>query len=157
MGGVSFQRNIGAYLTDGVVAVDQVASFTAGAGGDNSAKTGNIVDRLAAGMDGLSCKVLIGYKTTLSSAETLSFTVTVQHGDNSGLSDAATYKSVAATAVKTGAATAFRGVYAIDVDLSSAKRYVRFNTTGDLSASGTDTAEYCVLAVFASKEHPTAV
>lgn len=110
-------------------------SITAGGTGDNTALTGASIDRLGYG----SASFVIAYKTTLAASETLSFAAEYQlSSDGSSWDTAVSLQG--ATVARTGAVTAGHGVVKFDVNLEGAKRYVRFNFTPNLSASGTDTA-----------------
>lgn len=120
---------------------------TAGGAGDNTAVTGVIIDRAALGW-AESVVVAIPFTTTLASAQTLSVSWTLQHGEDSGLSDAATLATSGAAVVATGAGTV-AGVVEAGVSLRGARRYVRLNFTPDLSAANTDTAALSAVLVFA--------
>lgn len=120
---------------------------TAGGAGDNTAVTGVIIDRAALGW-AESVVVAIPFTTTLASAQTLSVNWTLQHGEDSGLSDAATLATSGAAVVATGAGTV-AGVVEAGVSLRGARRYVRLNFTPDLSAANTDTAALSAVLVFA--------
>jgi hypothetical protein len=110
-------------------------SITAGGTGDNTALTGASIDRRGYG----SANFVIAYKTTLAASETLSFAAEYQESSDGSNWDTATALQ-AATVAKTGAVTAGHGVVEFDVNLEGKKRYIRFNFTPNLSASGTDTA-----------------
>lgn len=122
------------------------AAATAGGTGDNTAVTGVIIDRMALG-NPMSVVAAILYTTTLGSVETFSLAWTLQHGDDSGLSDAATFASAGSAVVATGAGT-LTGQLEASVALKGAKRYLRLNYTPNLSASGTDTAACAPVLVF---------
>jgi hypothetical protein len=124
-------------------------AVTAGGGGDNTAVTGVILDRAAFGWP-QSAVFAVPFTTTLAATQSLSLnTVVVQSGEASNLSDATTLASrangIVASSVGGGTVT---GVVELDVNLSTAGRYVRFNYTPDLSATGTDTAALSSVAVF---------
>jgi hypothetical protein len=121
-------------------------AVTAGGGGDNSAVTGVIIDRAALGW-AESLVVAILFTTTLAAAQTLSVGWTLQHGEDAGLSDAATLASAGAAVVATGAGTV-AGQLEAGVSLRGARRYVRLNFTPDLSAGATDTAALAAALVF---------
>lgn len=138
--GAPHMSDIGSYVK---AVVCGAVSATAGGAGDNSAVTGASIDRL--GYE--SCKLVIGYKTTLAASETLQFAVEYQESDDNSSWDTAVALQAATTA-KTGAATNFHGDVEFDVDLGAKKRYIRFNFTPNMSAAGTDTAicmAVCVL------------
>jgi hypothetical protein len=110
-------------------------SIVAAGTGDNVALTGATIDRRGYG----SATFVIAYKTTLAASETLSFAAEYQiSADGSNWDTAVSLQ--AATVARTGAVTAGHGVVEFDVNLEGLKRYIRFNFTPNLSASGTDTA-----------------
>lgn len=118
------------------------ARVTAAGAGDNSAITGVTIDRLGYG----SLTFAIAYKTTLGSSETLTFAAEYQESSDGSNWDTATSLQ-AATVAETGVKTAEVGEVEFDLDLSLKKRYIRFNFTPNLSASGTDTADVSAVAV----------
>ena len=79
---------------------------------------------------------------TLAAGETLSFTGNYQHGDTTGtytdIGDALT-STVVATGPDGGGAVGFQ-LKLPNLDLSQAKRFVRFQATPNFSRTGTDTA-----------------
>ncbi len=125
------------------------AAATAGGTGDATAVTGVIIDRAALRWP-QSAVFAIPFTTTLAAAATLSLVATIQDGDASNLSDAATFASFASAVVATGPAGGgtVTGVVEINVNLRGAKRYLRLNFTPDLSAANTDTAALSGVAVF---------
>lgn len=124
------------------------ATITAGAGNDGVAVNGDIIDRTTVGY-AKSAFVVVHGVTTLASSETLTCAVTIQHGDASNLSDAATLHTFAAASVGlTGVQTAAAWQRKVDFDLTNAKRYVRAVVTTNLSASGTDTSAASACWVF---------
>lgn len=141
------QHNIAAFITP-VIAIAQT-SATAGGTGDNTAITGITIDRnaVSTGSKPLSAIVSVLYDTVMTDTKTLTLkTQKIEHSDDgSTWSDYATFGDV--TIAKTGTNT--RGATKLAVDLGSAKRYVRFDVTPDLSASGTDTAVIGAAWVFA--------
>jgi hypothetical protein len=123
-------------------------AITAGAGQNGLAQTGLIVDRMAANWP-QAMALIFTWTTTLTATKTLTFgTVTVQHGQASNLSDAATFYAPADTVVATGALTASPGVLRFQIDLKAAGRYLRLLYTPTLSNTGTDTAEIASLFEF---------
>lgn len=132
-------KDIGS-LIRGFPALDS-ATITAGAGNDNVAVNGNIIDLLSfSKQDFDSCKLIIYYKTTLAGAATLKISAKLQHGAQSNLSDAADYGAqLAVTTFETGVVTGKYGTAELSVDLSGALQYLRATVTADLSAGGTDT------------------
>lgn len=118
------------------------ARVTAAGAGDNTAITGASIDRLGYG----SLTFAIAYKTTLASSETLKFAAEYQESSDNSNWDTATSLQAATTA-ETGVQTNKVGKVEFDLDLAGKKRYIRFNFTPDLSASGTDTADVSAVAV----------
>jgi hypothetical protein len=80
------------------------------------------------------------WEATLATGKTLSFGYAVQ--DSADGSTWADYQTATYAVVGTGstAASVLGGAFQADVDLGSARRYVRFNYATDLSATQTDTA-----------------
>ncbi|WP_127104363.1 hypothetical protein [Pararhodobacter zhoushanensis] len=125
------------------------AALTAAGTGDNTAVTGVIIDRAALNWP-QSCTVVIPFIATLAAAATLSVTATLQDGDNSALSDAATFAAIASGVAATGESggSTEQSQIEVDVSLAGAKRYVRLNFTPDLSAGATDTARVGAVIAF---------
>jgi hypothetical protein len=128
-------------------------AITAGAGQDGQAQTGVIIDR-AAFRWANSAVVALPYTATLAANETLSVGITVQDGDNSGLSDVGTFRTLPSGVVATGPSGGgtVSGVVEFNIGLGGAKRYVRVNYTPDLSRANTDTAALSVVAVLAGSD-----
>jgi hypothetical protein len=142
MSGINVVRNIGA-LGDLVRLTDH-ATATAGGTGDATSTTGITVDREGFSTGSLPESMLAGvlYEATLGSGNTLSIGYAVQHSaDNSSWSD---YQTATYTTVATGASggSTAKGSFNVQVNLTSAKRYVRFNFMPDLNRAGTDTGYY---------------
>lgn len=148
MGGFSFIRNIGAAVK--TVHASDNAALTAGGTGDNTLVTGQIIDRSTYGTP-LSVVVAIGVKAVLAANKKLTLkSVTIEHGDDSGLSDAANFATPADVdiLVDSGSGSTLRGVSEYDLDLTGAKRYIRLKFTPDLNATGTDTGECASTFIF---------
>lgn len=136
----------------GLISVQRAGAntaVTAGGAGDNTAVTGVIFDRAALGWP-QSAVFAIPFTTTLAATQSLAInSCVVQSGEAANLSDATTFATRpngnVATSAGGGTVT---GTVEFDVNLSGAGRYVRFNYTPDLSASGTDTAALSSVAVF---------
>lgn len=121
---------------------------TAGGPGDATEVDCEWVDRL----NFSSLKAVITYTTTLAATKTLSFAANLQDAsasDGTGAADFGT--ALTATVVATGEAggSTETGVVELDFDLSGADRYVRLQATPELSATGTDTAEFGVTYILA--------
>ena len=144
-------RNIGAMIA--VLRAAANTAATAGGSGDNTAVTGVILDRAAYGFP-QSGVVAIPFTATLAAGETLSIGCTVQEGDASNLSDAATLVTAASAVVATGpgGGGTVTGTFELDLSLAGAGRYVRANFTPDLSAANTDTAALSAVFVFGGSD-----
>lgn len=146
-------KNIGAVVTDRIAS--QSLSWTAAGTGDNTTKTGLAIDREAisggVGSPPDSAVFSLLADATLASGATLSVAWTIQ--DSADNSNWATYGSntTASTAFLTGPSGGGRvtGQSSFNVNLSSARRYVRANFVPDLSAAGTDTAVAIAVATLA--------
>lgn len=145
-------NNIGAYITSRL-AMDNA---TFGAGALAPAQTAGVAfERTAVRPLHLSGKAQFGYKATLASGHSASFTFAMQHADqDSGYVDIeGASGSVSLAALDSGAA--FRGVAALDVDLIGAKAFVKTRFTPVMSHSGTDVIAVCgVLALGGGEDIP---
>lgn len=117
------------------------ATSTAAGTGDATSVTGISIDRAGFGNGSLplSASVSVDFEATLASGATLSIGYSVQDSaDNSSWAD---YQTGASTTASTGGSggTVNKGSFNIPVNLSSARRYIRFIYNPDLSATGTDT------------------
>ena len=151
MTSISAVRNIAAYPS-----VKQgTANFAAVAGGtgDATAVTGVAQDRLALNFP-KSAVAVITWNATLTAAKTLSVGNIIEHSDNN--SDWTTYDTLT-SAVVASATGANAGQTRHDVDLTSAKRYVRMTPTPNLSHTGTDTMTGAGTLVFGGEERLAAV
>ena len=128
----------------------------AGGTGDATAKAGAIIDLLTLDHP-LSGLVVIPWTATLADTESISMVMKIEHGDESDLSDAEDYTfgppgnlvaevDFGVLATSSGGTTE-SGVATSRMDLSGLKRYWRVEVTPDLSASGTDTAEFSACVV----------
>jgi hypothetical protein len=153
--------NGGAYCRSAFVAINKTA--TAAGSGDNTEVDGAVIDRKHPTEGGLamSAKLMLPFTTTLGGAETLKFAVQVQSGALADGSDMADYGTgIATTTVATGdsGGSTETGVAEVDIDLSGAGRYVRVQPTPNLSASGTDTAEWAaIMALFGDSRQPSSL
>lgn len=134
------QHNIGAIVD--VVYASAAASAVAAGTGDATTTTGTTIDRMGFSNGSMPRSALASfvYDATLASGKTLSIAYAVQ--DSADGSTWADYQTAAGSVVATGPSGggAVKGVLNIQVDLNSARRYVRVNSNPDLNASGTDTA-----------------
>lgn len=127
-------RQIGAYIAH---RNGGSGSLTAGGAGDNTAITGQTIDRQGFG----SAAVGIHFRATLAAAATLSLLVQRQQSADGTAWDAAeTVKANAVVATGPGGGGTVHGVLEADEDFEMTKRYVRYNVTPDLSAATVDTA-----------------
>jgi len=123
---------------------------TAGSTGDATEANSAYVDRMD-GANGLamSVKAIITYTTALGAGQSLSFAANLQDATSSGGDAVADFgealpATVVASSVGGGTVT---GVVELDFDLSGAERFIRLQSTPDLSRANTDTAEYSVTFV----------
>jgi hypothetical protein len=135
------------------------AVITAGAGNDNVAVNGLIVDRQDLGLRiPMSAKVSVTYVATVNTAETLSAAVKIQHGTLANGSDMTDYVdeyghgAIASAVIQSGPLTAQPGVLEINVACDGMRRYVRVVTTFDLSRTGTDTVATSAQWIFGGIE-----
>ncbi|WP_316184713.1 hypothetical protein [Bradyrhizobium sp. SZCCHNRI1003] len=133
---------------------------TAGGTGDNTAVTGIAVDRFAANMP-RAAVVLVLWQAALAQNATLTLkTCEIEQSADGQNWDATKLVSFADPGVVgtggAGGSTA-RGMVKLAIDLSSAKRYVRFNHTPDLSAANTDTSNTAVAWVLSGHDSLPAV
>ncbi|MGB8600875.1 MAG: hypothetical protein WCD42_01630, partial [Rhizomicrobium sp.] len=125
------------------------ASATAGGTGNATATTGHCIDRFGflGGIAGCAAFALL-WEATLATGATLTLAYVVQESpDGTIWSEYASGSSVVATGNAAGSAQ--YGAFEIGVDLHSAGRYVRLNSTPTLSASATDTANTQATGFFA--------
>lgn len=126
-------------------------AITAGAGQDNQAQTGIIIDRATYGYP-TNGAIKVHYKTVLGASAKLTLkSVTLQHGDAANLSDAATLQTWpdADVIVDSGSGSTNYGPRNYDLSsLGAAKRYIRLIYTPDLSAANTDTASLTPTVIF---------
>lgn len=137
-----------------VVHVGFKDALVAGSGTDNTKVTNTDgIDRLGYN----SAKLVISANATLAATETLDFDVELSQSE-----DDSTYTtpvaSYTAETLLTGAAggSTESGILELDIDLSGYDRYLKVGITGDLTASGTDTADWqAVLVLGGAQEVPT--
>ncbi len=163
-------QDIGPYL-ETFNALD-AAVITAAAGNDNTDVDGNVCDRLAihAGQLCQSAKLVIAYKASINTSETLSIGASLKHCATSGGSYVAltalrgrhiksdgtitaltlTSGALALTAVAT--AGTMRGVVELDVPLVTANEFLRATVKADLSRSATDTVALSAVLVLGGSD-----
>lgn len=149
MGDIVTQRNIAALVASRRVA--DHGTSTAGGTGDATTITGLTIDRAGFGNGSLplNADMAVDYEATLQSGATLSLGYAVQ--DSADGITWADYQTATYTTASTGASggSTNKGTFPISVYLGSARRYVRFNYSPDLSSAGTDTSYSDAQAVFA--------
>lgn len=141
----------GAYARTAFQAINKTAA--AAGSGDNTEVDGAWVSRkVATGENGelaMSAKLVITYTTTLTAAATLSFGLNFQDSPTASGGDdygAVVGKTVVATGPSGGGTVT--GTVEVDVDLASAREYIRAQITPDLSAGSADSAEWSAALVF---------
>lgn len=112
--------------------------------GDNTEVTGQTIDRYgASGVQRYNSAVVsMAFHAVLTDTKTLAIGLKIQESNDGSNWDTAEVL-YASTVVATAAnpALEFTGTKQTGVNLAGRKRYVRFNHTPDLNASGTDVAE----------------
>jgi hypothetical protein len=155
MNGVYDMQNIGA-----VLATRNACSgkLTAGGSGDAVKVTGNTIDRMPSGgtKNGdtsvpapgfLSCCLTVAGQATLADTQQLLIAAEIQDSaDGTNWNTAVALQASTPVAKSSGGTTEKTWVNKIDVNLKPYARYVRFNVTPDLDASGTDTALWAAVA-----------
>ena len=127
-------NDIGAKL---IWAAGGALTATAGGSGDAALATGSTIDRLGYA----SGKFAMFVNTTLASDKQLDAQVVYQLSANdSDWDTAVALLSQTVVEAVTTAITAGKYIVEKDINLDPLKRYIRFNVTPDLSATGTDTA-----------------
>lgn len=152
--------NGGAYARTAFAAINKTA--TAAGSGDATEVDGDWIDRIfdadAEGGMAMSAKLVIAYTTTLQHTETLKFGVQFRDATSIAGAGADDYEAaVAQTTVATGESggSTIKGTFEVDIDLSHAKRFIQAQVTPNLSAGGTDTAEWAaVLVLFGHNRVP---
>ena len=135
------QRDIGSLGS--LKRLSAAASAVAAGAGDSTTTTGVTIDRAASFASGSMPNGLVlafPWEAVLATGKTLSIGYAVQDSaDNSNWSDYAT-ATYAVVATGSTAASAAAGQLEVNVNLTSARRFVRANHALDLSATQTDTA-----------------
>jgi len=148
------RHNIGAFI-GAQKAIDNTALTAAGAG-DNTEVVGQIIDTTLF-KHPLSLAILVPWKAVLAASKTLTLkTVKLEHGGDSGLSDAANLVTPADVVVATdsGSGSTLHGCQKYDVDIGGlgCKRYIRLKVTPDLNNTATDTATIAGAFVFGGQD-----
>ncbi len=143
------QRDSGAYLVTRN-ALNAVV-VTAGTTVSGQEVNGFIVDRLAFNDLILSVKVAIPFNLALSTADTGTLAARLQHSlttASTAFADFADKDGSTNNSVVTTTAGPLDSILEFDVDLSSARQFVRVQVTPTLSSSVTDTLDYAGVLVF---------
>lgn len=150
-------KDLGAYILPKFAAAE--TDVTAGGAGDNTEVNGAWID--TQGFESL--EFLMTYTATLAAAATLSLAANVQDADDisgTGAADVSTdyLSALPATVVSTGATggSTNKGAYALGIDLTMCKRYVRVQFTPNLSAANTDTAKIGATYLLGGAKYPPA-
>ena len=156
MANVSQVKDLGAYCTTFYATASQTAAgapTTVVAGGtpDGTKVTGDTIDTAGLYASGI---LQISYLAALANTKTLSFAIEYQESDdNSSWDTAVVVQAATVCATGDGVSSNFAGMVQSDITLYDKKRYIRFNITPDLSASGTDTAGYGVVLTAGGADH----
>jgi hypothetical protein len=132
----SYKDNIGAYIK--TLYASHKNAIVAGSGTDNSAVTGQVIDRNGYN----SAQLNVGYAMTLTTDKAAALTVTVAQSDDNSSWGSAAALITAEDIEDATTGGAVKDVYSYDIDLSGYKRYLKFYSTLNLAATQTDTAEY---------------
>ena len=158
-------KDIGAVVD--LVRIGAASSVTAGGAGDNTLVVGSWIDRngfgagpvalpgnaagnYAGGSPAMSALVSIAYSAVLAAGQSLRMALLVEDSVDGVTPN--TYQTIAAVqAAISAAGGTVNGQIGFHVFLGSARRYVRFSWTPDLSAASIDTASIfpmCALGGF---------
>lgn len=129
-------------------------AHTAAGTGDNTKVTGATIDTDGFG----SGSILIGYKATLAATKNLTLAIEVQESaDGTTWDDAVALQATVIVATGEAGGSTETGVFKLADKLEGRKRYVRYNITPDLDASGTDTVSWFgIFAKGGARELPVA-
>lgn len=140
MADIVLQRDVGSL--GALKRLSAAAAATAASTGDSTTTTGVTIDRMAfsGGSMPNTLAAAVIWDATLATGKTLSIGYAVQ--DSADGSNWADYQTATYAVVATGAtaASVLAGEFEVGVNLTSARRYVRFNSAQDLSATQTDTS-----------------
>lgn len=149
MADIVLQRGVGAL--GHTKRLSAAASAVAGGAGNSTTTTGVTIDRMGFVTGSLpdALAAAVAWEAVLATGKTLSIGYAVQDSaDNSTFAD---YQTATYAVVATGstAASAAAGEFEVAVNLTSARRYVRFNFAENLSATQTDTSAARAVGFFA--------
>lgn len=126
--------------------------LTAGATEDAVKVTGQSIDRL--GFDSVSLATTA--KATLAATKTLAFAVEYQtSSDDSTWATAVAMQASTVLLTGGGGGTNEEGCLELNLNMEGLPRYIRFNVTPDLSATGTDTAVWTSTATLGGARDST--
>jgi methyl coenzyme M reductase beta subunit len=146
---IVLQRDVGSL--GALKRLSAAATAVAAGSGDSTTVTGVTIDRMnfPNGSMPNSLAAAVAWDAVLATSKTLSLGYAVQTSDDA--SSWTDYQTATYAAVATGstAASAANGEFEVSVNLTSARRYVRFNFAQDLSATQTDTSAARAMGFFA--------
>jgi hypothetical protein len=149
MADIVLQRDVGSL--GALKRLSAAAAATAASTGDSTTTTGVTIDRMnfPSGSMPNSLAAAVAWEAVLATSKTLSIGYAVQTSDDG--SSWTDYQTATYVAVATGstAASAAGGEFEVSVNLTSARRYVRFNFAQDMSATQTDTSAARAVGFFA--------
>lgn len=112
--------------------------------GDNTEVTGDKI--IKTGYD--SCLLTIVGSATIANTESVAYTVDIQDSaDGSTWNTAVELKAETTVFTSDGGDTGTSFTVPLNVDISQYNKYIRFNITPNLSASGTDTCNWNAVAI----------
>jgi hypothetical protein len=120
----------------------------AGGTGDGVKITGVTLDRYNGNAMADSCVLQTGWLAALADTKTLSLAHELQESADGSTWDTAEAIQASTVVGTSSGGTNERGVSVHDINMRGRKRYIRFNVTPDLSATGTDTATFHTVATF---------
>ena len=137
---IVLQRDVGSL--GALKRLSLAASATAASTGDSTTTTGITIDRMSfsGGSMPNDIAAAVLWDATLATGKTLSIGYAVQ--DSADGANWLDYQTATYAVVATGAtaASVVGGEFEVSVNLSSARRFIRFNSAQDLSATQTDTS-----------------
>lgn len=137
-------KNIGSVVT--VKNGSTSTSVTSGGAGNNTTKTGISIDRYGFGVVGfgglpLSMVASCLFDATLASGSHMQVSIVVSHApDNSTFTTYVSESALVTIGTGPSGGGAVSGSHSLNVDLSSAQRYIRVDHIPNLDRGGTDTA-----------------
>ena len=142
--------NIGAFITTRFALVR--TAFGAGAGGNLAATDGTAFQRSTKRPLDLSAKLVVGWKATIASGQSMAVTSVVKQSADGITYTALTDGTVATTINGLNSGAAQTGTIEVDVNLIGAHDYIRPTISATLTQSGTSTAEVFAVLVLGGGE-----